>query len=279
MLQHTVLITLRRIKNSGVDDSQIIHSLTYVDLDRESFINISAENTDRLGRLAECLQFVGEMRSVPTPKLRAALTPDQFTAYLDSFNYDISHAESEMEFGMPDELKHFAELVRKGDRFTALSNGFRNRGSTKRDHMGRTASARLEQRAESAYEDAGLYLIDLLEGLPGMPFDHELAHRVREWLDRDVGKTGEDSGQDSLSTARIRGSRSEYTLMSAEPMWGKRLSKYWRQREALTNATIPFLYGAEDTSSNINTHKLSEMMKKLRDKRNYKASSTAFRSI
>jgi hypothetical protein len=41
---------------------------------------------------------------------------------------------------------------------------------------------------------------------------------------------------------RLRGSRSKYTQMDADPVIGVRLRKYWRQREALSIAVLELLY-------------------------------------
>jgi hypothetical protein len=73
------LFELRRIKQDGVDDSDYIHALTYVDLDSEQFIDILPSDVERLRSLTAALAYIVEERAVPpadhAPKRRADEAP------------------------------------------------------------------------------------------------------------------------------------------------------------------------------------------------------------
>jgi hypothetical protein len=111
-----------------------------------------------------------------------------------------------------------------------------------------------------------MYLHDLLDGLPGMPFDAELSYHVQQWLDRPVSVAqGQEPTTDCVGVARIRGSKSQYSLSSTQPMSTIRLRKYWRQREALVLAALPMLYGVADTQiqSTSSSIALADKLQKL----------------
>jgi len=267
MNQYAALYHLRHIKQCDVDDSQIIHALTYSELHDEQFVDASFADATRLVFIVRALSNLAFQRTVPSGLMLHALSHDEHSDYLQSFNISISHIEDEAPEGMPDKLRQYAQLVRQGDRYEALANRFMRSRTTKRDARGRTASARLRGQAETSYESAGVYLHDLLDGLPGMPFDAELAYHVQQWLDRPVSVAqGQEPSTDCVGIARIRGSKSKYSLSVTQPMSTIRLRKYWRQREALVLATLPMLYGVTEiqsqsiTSSNELTEKLQKLL-------------------
>lgn len=236
----------------------------------KAFIIIDPAQNKCLTYLVRCLERIEQQKSVPKLLLKQALNQKQFSDYIDSYNLQISHAEDELSEGMPDELIYFARMVKEGDKYNGLADRFSKSKNKNIDHLGKTTSERLRNKAESCYEIASMFLNDLLEPLPGMPFDSARAYKVSIWLDRDVGTEYENrSGADCVSTARIRGSKSKYAQKRNVPIWGVRVGKYWRQREAVVKATMLLLYGeeieVETEKTEIMSDKLKEILKKMRD--------------
>ncbi len=72
-----MLFVLRCIKSDGADDSNYIHTLTYNDLDSESFRDIGAADTQRLHNIiVQALERVAEIKSVTQDAMRHALTAE-----------------------------------------------------------------------------------------------------------------------------------------------------------------------------------------------------------
>ena len=236
----------------------------------KAFIVIDSFENKQLAYLVRCLERIEQQKSVSKLLLKQALNQKQFADYIESYNWQISHAEDELTEGMPDELLYFARMVKEGDKYNALADRFSNSRNKKRDYLGQTTSERLRNKAEACYEQASLFLNDLLEPLAGMPFNSDRAHKVSIWLDRDVGTEYENrSGADCVGTARIRGSKSKYAQKRNVPIWGVRVAKYWRQREAVVKATMLLLYGeeieVETEKSEVMSNKMREILKKMRD--------------
>ena len=228
-----------------------------MDLDVETFCDISEQDTLRLEHITAALGKVDKQRSVPEPMMRRALTVDQFDEYVASFDTDISHIESDERDDMPWELTEYIEKIREGDRYTRIANLFRR--ATKRDGNGRTAYQRYKYRAEGCYEQAVMYLCNLLEtDIQRNPDpDHKLAGEITRWLDRDVStKHGEEPGIEQECVPRIRGSKSKYTQMDAQPTVGTRLRRHWRQREALSKAALELIYTEPDDALTEQQHEI-----------------------
>jgi hypothetical protein len=234
---------LRSIKNEGVDDSQYLHSLTYVELGEDNLRTIPDADVERLRTITTALEYIDAQRSVPEAKMRNALTAEQFEEYVASFDMDISHAERDETDDMPWQLRDYCELIRDGDRYTRIANLFQR--ARKRDSSGKTARQRYLDKAEGCYEEAVMDLCNWLELDPKrnpMP-DHNLAFEIQRWLDRDVStKDGEGPDIEQQGVPRLRGSKSKYAQMDAKPVIGTRLRKHWRQREALSKAALELIY-------------------------------------
>lgn len=256
------MFELRRIKYEGVDDSQYLHSLTYVDLESEQFTNINVADIQRLRSITAALKLIVVQRAVAESKMRVALTAEQFDEYVNSFDWDMSHVESDEHDDLPWQLVDYMDKVREGDRYTRISNMFKR--SKKRDAQGRTAFGRYEARAESCYEDA---VMDLCNAVDTNPLrnpnpDGKVAGEILRWLDRDVNpEPGYAPDTTAAGVPRIRGTKSKYTLVDADPVVGVRLRKHWRQREALSKAALELLYAEPD--EDVLT---DEQRQKLRDK-------------
>jgi hypothetical protein len=264
--QFAALFLLRNIRDEGVDDSQYLHSLTYVDLTDEQFRDITDAELQQLERIITALDYVDRQRSAPETKMRSSLTAEQFAEYVASFDLDISHVESDETDQMPYELTLYMDKVREGDRYTRISNLFRR--SKKRDMNGRTAFGRYEQKAETAYESAVMMLTNLIDTNTERNHapDYTLSAEIQRFLDRDVNcEPGHEPNPGPETVPRIRGSKSRYTQMEAHPVVGTRLRKHWRQREALSKAALELLYAEpEEVSLDMTqSKKLRELLRKV----------------
>lgn len=244
VVQYAVLFQLRKVKYEGVDDSQYIHALSYVELSLDRLRDIAQTEVAQLQRLHRALTYVVNQKAVPVATLRSALNDEQYADYITSLNVDMSHVESEQEHGeIPLLLTEYAEKIRRGDRYTRIANMFKR--TKKRDARGQTAFGRYEALAFSEYEDAVMDLVNALETDPERtPYvDHALINQILPWLDREVDTTmGYEPDVSNVGVPRLRGSKSKYALISAQPVVGERLYKHWRQREALVKAALPLLY-------------------------------------
>ncbi len=267
--QFAALFLLRSVKDEGVDDSQYLHSLTYVDLSNEQFKDITGDDVERLRKINAALDYVDHQRSVPEAKMRAALTSQQFDEYVNSFDWDISHIESDETDQIPYELTEYLEQVREGDRCMRIRNLVKR--SKKRDLRGRTAFTRWEQRAETAYESAVMSLTNIIDTNPQRNPNPNpaLSGEIQRFLDRDVNcEPGFQPGADQQSVPRIRGSKSKYTQMESHPVVGTRLRKHWRQREALSKAALELLYSEPEEDleqQKIASKKLRALLAKMDD--------------
>ena len=244
--QYAVLFQLRKVKYDGVDDSRYIHALTYVNLSLDGLRDVVQTEVAQLRRLHRALTYVVRQKAVPITALRAALSDEQYADYIESLNWDMSHVEAAEYYGeVPLALLDYIEKIKKGDRYTRIANMFKH--SKKRDTKGQTAFGRYESLAESEYEDAIMDLVNVLETDPKRtPYvDYELINQVVSLLDREVDtRPGYEPGVTVSEVPRLRGSKSKYSLISAQPVVGERLYKHWRQREAVVKAALPLLYGS-----------------------------------
>jgi hypothetical protein len=242
-VQYAALFQLRSVKLDGVDDSDYIHALTYVDLDSEQFIDIPQEDVERLRSLTAALAYIVDERAVPPAEMRRVLTAEQHADYTTSFGWDISPAESDQYGDMPWQLRNYLDAVRQGDKHTRTANLFQR--STKRDAQGRTAFGRYEAKAFACYESAVMDLCNYVDTDPtrNPNPDVQLAGEIQRWLDRDVNpEPGYGPDVSIEGVPRVRGSKSRFALIDAQPVVGVRLRKHWRQREALSKAVLELLY-------------------------------------
>lgn len=263
--QYAALFELRHIKSEGVDDSQYLHALTYVDLGSEQFVDIAYADIDRLQRITAALKTVVDQRSVPDVKMNSALTAEQYAEYLSSFDWDISHVEHDDHGEMPWQLVNYMDKVREGDRYTRISNMFIR--SKKRDAQGRTAFGRYESKAFGCYEEAVMDLCNYVDTdqKRNPNADSQIAGEILRWLDRDVNpEPGYAPDISASGVPRVRGTKSKYTLIDHDPVVGVRLRKHWRQREALSKAALELLY-AEPEEDVLTDEQRQKMRNKLAD--------------
>ena len=258
------MFELRRVKYEGVDDSQYLHALTYVDLDSEQFIDVEQADVVRLRGITTALKRIVEQRAVPDREMRSVLTAEQYAEYVTSFDWDMSHVESDERDDMPWQLRDYMHRVREGDKYTRIANLFKR--SKKRDAQGRTAFGRYEAKAFGCYEEAVMDLCNAIDTDPRRnPNARDVdAGSILRWLDRDVNpEPGYAPDISAAGVPRVRGTKSKYTLVEADPVVGVRLRKHWRQREALSKAALELLY-AEPEEDMLT----DEQRQNLRDKFN-----------
>ena len=244
-----MLFDLRAIKcSSNIDDSQYIHQLTYNELRDVPFRLINDTEYASLCLIKAALASVIAQRAVPKQKMLAALGKELFLEYVQSYDMDISHVESDWfsTDSMPSILHDYMQYLKDGDKYTRLANLFRR--STKRDANGKTAFQRMETKAESCYEEAVMLLTNAIDTNPLRNFmpDIQQSHEIQRWLDRDVScELGFEPDACITGVPRIRGTKSKFAQISTAPAVGQRLRQYWRQREALVQVALGLLYNAE----------------------------------
>jgi hypothetical protein len=241
------LYALRRIKSEGADDSERIHTLSYNALDSEAFRDIDADEMQRLVLLVQALQRVADNRAVTRGAMSGALTAEQYEEYLRSFDFDLSHIESDYSDDMPSVLYDYVALLKLGDKYTRIAN--LHRRAVKRDTHGRTAHTRYLVKAEACYEQAVVLVCNALEldTSRNPNADPVLAANVQRWLDRDVDtRDGFEPRISAECVPRLRGSKSKYSQAPQRAVVGERLRKYWRQRDALATAALALMYDDEE---------------------------------
>jgi hypothetical protein len=227
-----------------------LRSIDYVDLQNENFRNLDAEELQRLNFLNVALKKLDGKSAVPSQDLKLALTAQQYEDYVKSFDVYFSHVELD-DFGeVPAELVQYLETVKRGDRFVRIANLFKR--SKKRDGNGHTAHKRYMLKAEHSYEAAVNFLINTIDlNTSRNPnANGKLTAEILRWLDRNVSaEPGAEPEISQIGVPRLRGSKNKYTQMTSAPVLGMRLSKYLRQREALTSATLDLLYDEVDENT------------------------------
>lgn len=252
-VQYAVLFQLRELKhNAGVDDSDYIHVLHYVELELDNIADITSDELARLKYIRTGLSYLLRKRAVPSSTMRKALDDEQHAEYVRSFDMDISHVETEDGCGdaMPIQLIDYMDMVRKGDKYTRIANLFKNKQRI-RHANGKTAYSKYETLAEGCYEQAVMDLCNMLETDASKKpnVDYTLASAITRWLDRDVDtRDGFAPDITQAGVPRVKGSGSKFSLDNAKPIVGQKLRKYWRQRNALVDAALPLIYAEKHRS-------------------------------
>jgi hypothetical protein len=259
-VQYAVLFQLRQLKhNAGVDDSDYIHVLHYVELGLDNIADITSDELARLKCVRTGLSYLLRKRSVPPSTMRKALSKEQHAEYVRSFDMDISHVESDGGLGeIPWQLRDYMELIRKGDYYTRISNLFKNKQRIKHPN-GKTAFSKYDTLAEGFYEEALMDLCNYVESDPlrNPNPDSSLIFAITQWLDRDVDtRDGFGSDISQVGVPRLKGSRSRFSQCKSIPVVGEKLRKYWRQRNALVDAALPLIYAEKE----LNDEEMAEMM-------------------
>jgi hypothetical protein len=259
------LYVLRRIKSEGADDSERIHTLSYNALESEAFRDIDDDEAQRLVLLVQALERVADNRAVTRSAMSRALTAEQYDDYLRSFDFDLSHIESDYSDDMPSVLYDYVALLKLGDKYTRIAN--LHLRAVKRDTYGRTARKRYLVKAEACYEQAVILVCNALEldTSRNPNADPVLAANVQRWLDREVDtRDGFEPRTSAECVPRLRGSKSKYSHAPQRAVVGERLRKYWRQRDALVSAALELIY-SDNTVDILRQEAANNMLSTLMD--------------
>lgn len=195
--------------------------------------------------------------------VKRALNVEQYENYLNSFNVDFSHTETDDIGEVSWKLHEYLSKVRDGDRYTRTANMFKH--SKKRDGNGQTAYKRYLNKAEGSYESAVMWLINTVDLDPtrNPNSDRKVAAEILRCLDREVNpEPGHEPDASAQGVPRLRGTKSKYTQVAATPVVGQRRRKYVRQREALTQAAVQLLYAeVEEDVSTVSSEKLNTLLR------------------
>lgn len=256
-----MLFQLRQLKYSaGVDDSDYIHALHYVDLELDNIADITSDEVARLKCIRTGLSYLLRKRAVPPSTMRKALDDEQHAEYVRSFDLDISHVETEDDGNgdMPLQLYDYMEMVRKGDKYTRIANLFKKKRRVV-SALGKSAYTKYDTLAEGCYEEAVMDLCNMLEtDTKKSPYvDYKLIGEISRWLDRPVDtRLGFAPDITQEGVPRVKGSRSKFSLDFAKPIVATKLRKYWRQRNALVDAALPLIYVEKE----LNDEEMAKMM-------------------
>lgn len=257
---------LQQIKHSANTEIDSVCAVLYCELKDDSFAELSNKEASRLQQCVRGLKKISAGTIASSSVVKRALTDEQHDDYIKSFDVDFSHTESDERDDVPWQLREYIEKVRDGDKYTRTANMFKR--STKRDYKGHTAYQRYLNKAEGCYEDAVMLLINCidLDTTRNPNADSKVTGEILRCLDRDVNpEPGSEPDASAQGVPRLRGTKSKYTQVDAAPVVGLRLRKYWRQREALTQAAVQMLYEEveEDLSVSDLQSKMSSKLNKL----------------
>ena len=183
----------------------------------------------RLKRLKELLARLKKGEDITRRDLNSVLTDEQWQDFENANEYLKVDYTQVLE--RPQELNLYLEKLKQGDFYHARAESTPVTARSRIDNRNRHGRLRLHHQAEGAYEDAVMYLCDLLDGN-----DAQLAQEVRLWLDREVDtSTGHAPNADPQSVPRVKGSRSIHSE-SANGGANKFDLKREYKREAIENA-------------------------------------------
>jgi hypothetical protein len=242
VLQHTALLLMQQLQ-ACTEEPDAIPAIEWMDLSEREFIELTVQQQQLLPRAIAVLRLLLANKNATVAQMRAALTPEQYAQYVGSFDWQVSHAESEWE-NRPEEIDHYLRLVKLGDFFNGAADRAAKRAATSRyakryGMNGRTSGAKLRDKAESYYEDALLYLRDDCA---------DIIATLQPWFDRvlDSDPATTKLYEDAAGVPRMRGSRSQHCLDKTRNLWGATKSKHYRQREIIAESVYNMLFAEEE---------------------------------
>jgi hypothetical protein len=183
----------------------------------------------RLKRLKELLARLKKGEDITRRDLKGVLTDEQWQDFENANEYLKVDYTQVLE--RPQELNMYLDKLKQGDFYHARADSTPVTARSRIDSRNRNGRLRLRHQAEGAYEDAVMYLCDLLDGN-----DAQLAQEVRLWLDREVDTSvGNAPNADPQSVPRVKGSRSIHSE-SANGGANKFDLKRQYKQEAIENA-------------------------------------------
>lgn len=253
---------LQQIKDSASTETDSVCTVFYCELKDSGYAALSEDETKRLQQCVRGLEKISVGNVTNDAVVKRALTAEQNTEYLSSFNVDFSHLEAGDIGEVPWQLHEYLTKVQEGDKYTRTANMFKH--SKKRDGNGQTAHKRYLNKAEGSYESAVMWLINTVDLDPtrNPNPDRKVAAEILRCLDRDVNpEPGHEPDASAQGVPRLRGTKSKYTQVAATPVVGQRRRKYVRQREALTQAAVQLLYAeVEEDVPTVRSEKLNKLL-------------------
>jgi hypothetical protein len=263
-----VLHLLRVIHHAG--DNHVHELFADYNIGNEQFIALADAGTKRIAAIKSALTCIAENQLAPRRLLDRALIDAQLTQYRECCQQPTSFDIEYREADFPLQFLRYLQLVRQGDRYTALANSALRKKSLKKDYLGQTTTQRFFHLAEGSYESAVMDLTDLLEPLQGMPFDHAQAERIRLILDRPVDcRVGYEPNADPVCVPRLKTSRSKYAIKDDIASATKHEHLLGCQRDALIPAALELLYGKQERKEDAQTadilrNKLAQLKQAVR---------------
>lgn len=243
--QYTALLLMRQLQ-ACTDEVDAIRAIDWMDLSEREFVELALEQQLLLSKAIAVLRILLQNKNASVTQMRAALTPDQYKQYVKSFDSDISHTESEWE-NRPSEIDEYLRVLKLGDLLNGLSERISGRArysakGVRYTSTGATTAAAVWHKAEGYYEDALMYLQGLCESAI-------TAAELQHWFDRELDfnpETGTLSA-DAVGVPRLRGSNSHNCLDKTRNLWGATKSKYYRQRESISESVYKLLFVDEES--------------------------------
>jgi hypothetical protein len=234
---------MQQVKDSTSTEHDSVCAVSYCELKDGGFAALSNNDAKRLLQCVRMLEKTAVGKLASDAVVQRALTEEQYSDYLKSFDVDFSHVETEEHGEMPWQLREYFAKVCEGDMHTRTANMFKH--SKKRDGNGDTAHTRYVRKAEGCYEAAVMLLINTVDlNVTRNPnVDSKVSGEILRWLDRDVNaEPGYEPDASAQGVPRMRGTKSKYTQVDVAPNVGVRRRKFWRQREAVTQAAVQLIY-------------------------------------
>jgi hypothetical protein len=242
--QFTALLLMQQLQVSKIDDDTQ-PAICWMNLKDGEFVDLNLQQNKRLHSAIGILRLMLQERNATDAQMRAALTDAEYSDYKQSFNYSVVHIE-EMWMQRPPQINYYLSLLKLGDLFDGNANRIANRAAiskhgVKYDERGQSAAQKMRYKAEHCYEQALEYLACECDdmGNGGM---------LQQWFDRPLNFDMDTSifNSDVVSVPRLRGSRSQYCLDKTKTVWGASKSKFYRQREAITNSVFELLFAERE---------------------------------
>lgn len=251
-------------------DAQVVHEYVVPDFPLRE--QISVDDLVRLDAVNEAFLVALSGRTIPISLLKRALTVEQLRQFAKDVTEVVEVSEIQFGDGVPVEFRSYNKKLNKADfmwaRFEATPTHSFRKGKTKRNKTGK-----LEDRAESLYEDALEELCEIFGCAHRGDWGFGKYAELLTWLDREFyfdAAPGHQLDISAHSMPRVRGSKSAYAEDSGLPKLSKRLKRQYCALNALLVAgcDIAFIvpYPEITETSDADKQKLQIMLKKLKTK-------------
>lgn len=261
--QHTALLLMRQLQ-ACTNEPDAPVAIDYMDLAEREFVDLTAEQQRQLPKAIEVLRLLLQDTVASAALMRAALSDAQHAEYENSFDSAVTHIEDMWE-SRPEELDEYLRLVKLGDLLTGASERISRRARTsvrgvQYTAQGHTTASSVWYKAEQHYESALMYLQGECENSVN-------AARLQPWFDRELDFTANTGtlSADAVGVPRLCGSRSQYCKDKTRNLWGARKGKFYRQREAVTEAVYAMLFADDEVENSVVSAKLQQLLQQSAD--------------